>query len=262
MIVGSYLYLCVPIWDRAEETKLCSVELLTRSADMSLATAQDGVPLKKARVLDAGDASRQQRAVGAIVGLLVGDALGTPMQWYYDLAEKDRDFGEWVDSYVDPKPDGTHFFAYVSKYRHEQGLRAGDVSQFGQIYDMLMQSIASKRKLDVDDFCSRLDDFIKQLSGESLSGRYTDGMWIQIRAARMEGKTWGDETATTETTSDGAMLCVILAALYTNPVELAVQALKLLKPIFKDYFITKNSVMFALTVQALINGVQIPELGA
>ena len=40
--------------------------------------------------------TRQDRAAGALLGVLIGDGLGFGMQWYYDRAEKDKDFGPFV----------------------------------------------------------------------------------------------------------------------------------------------------------------------
>ena len=52
----------------------------------------------------ATDLSFEQRAAGAFVGALVGDALGLGPHWYYDLEEQVRDSGEWIDDYPDPQP--------------------------------------------------------------------------------------------------------------------------------------------------------------
>jgi len=204
---------------------------------------------------------RADRAAGAIMGVLIGDGLGMGFQWYYDLKLKEQDFGEWVDSYVDPKPDGTHGFGYVSKYRYEQGMRAGDISQLAQVCSFLVQSTADKGGFDRADFLSRLDALYGTLSGESLSGRYTDGLYIQTRAARLQGKAWGVDTATKETTSDGCVLSVVLAALYDDPAQLIDACFSLLEPLLSDTFIVQNSIIFALVAQALINGVPVSGLG-
>ena len=162
------------------------------------------------------------------MGVLIGDGLGFGMQWYYDRAEKDKDFGPFVTEMVDPKPDGKHFFAYVSKYRHEEGLRAGDGSQMAQIFRDLMSSVTMNGSFDRNDFCARLDALFATLSGESLSGHYTDGIVIKMRAQRAAGVAWDDAAmGTDETTADGAVLAVVLAALLTDPAELAADAPRL-----------------------------------
>src|SRR5690348_12278436 len=68
------------------------------------------------------DTAIQNRAAGAIVGAFIGDALGLGPHWYYDLAELRRDYGDWITTYTDPKPD-----------RYHSGLKAGQLSQAGII---------------------------------------------------------------------------------------------------------------------------------
>jgi ADP-ribosylglycohydrolase len=48
------------------------------------------------------------RATGAVIGALIGDALGLGPHWYYDLAELRRDYGDWITGYTDPKPGRYH----------------------------------------------------------------------------------------------------------------------------------------------------------
>ncbi len=40
--------------------------------------------------------SIEDRAAGAVMGALIGDALGVGPHWYYDLEEMRRDFGNWI----------------------------------------------------------------------------------------------------------------------------------------------------------------------
>jgi len=196
------------------------------------------------------------------MGVLVGDALGFGMQWYYDTKAKDKDFGPWVTDYVDPKPDGEHFFAYVSKYRYEQGLRAGDISQLAQLYAELLASVVEMGSFDRTAFYKRVDTFMAPLNGESLCGHYTDGIIIDVRKKRLDGMSWEDpQMASEQITGDGAVLSVVLAAIYTDPKELAEAANHLMAPLIGDSFIRQNSIVFALTVQALINGTSIEDLG-
>ena len=117
--------------------------------------------------------SRSDRIKGAIFGYLAGDALGLGTHWYYDLSELQQDYGTWIDYYQDPKQEGSHSFANISRYRYEQGLRAGDVSQTGQLFTLLLESMVETESYDEKNFHERLDNFFETLSGESLSGRYT-----------------------------------------------------------------------------------------
>lgn len=73
---------------------------------------------------------------------------------------------------MDPNPNRTDFFGYVAKYRHEQGLRAGDTSQLGQVLSLLLESVATNNgSLNKADFLVRLDALFETLNGESLGGR-------------------------------------------------------------------------------------------
>ena len=45
--------------------------------------------------------SRKDRAVGAIMGTLIGDALGLGCHWYYDLEAMRADYGDWISDYTD-----------------------------------------------------------------------------------------------------------------------------------------------------------------
>jgi len=59
----------------------------------------------------------KERAAGAVMGALIGDALGLGPHLYYDLTELRRDYGDWITRYTDPKP-----------HRYHGGLTAGQLS--------------------------------------------------------------------------------------------------------------------------------------
>jgi ADP-ribosylglycohydrolase len=52
--------------------------------------------------------SIKDRAAGAVMGALVGDALGVGPHWYYNLAEMRRDYGDWIEGYTNPMPGRYH----------------------------------------------------------------------------------------------------------------------------------------------------------
>lgn len=45
----------------------------------------------------------KERAVGAIMGIFIGDALGVGPHWYYDLAQLKTDYGERINDYTSPQ---------------------------------------------------------------------------------------------------------------------------------------------------------------
>ena len=49
------------------------------------------------------DNARKDRAMGAIIGNLVGEALGLGCHWYCDLEAFKRECGPWVSDYMDQK---------------------------------------------------------------------------------------------------------------------------------------------------------------
>ena len=75
------------------------------------------------------------RAAGAVIGALIGDALGLGPHRYYDLTELRRDYGDWITGYTDPKPG-----------RYHAGMKAGQLSQTGLILVMLLRSVVEKGK--------------------------------------------------------------------------------------------------------------------
>src|ERR1700761_208683 len=104
--------------------------------------------------------SVSERAAGAVMGALIGEALGVGPHWYYDLEEMRRDYGPWITDYTEPKPG-----------RYHAGLKAGALSQAGIILVMLLRSVVERGGYDEADFCGRLDeDLFPQLDGTPMSG--------------------------------------------------------------------------------------------
>jgi len=60
-------------------------------------------------------------AVGAIIGMFIGDALGLGCHWYYNFPAFKADYGPWISDYVTPKPDRTDAFGGIAKYRYDRG---------------------------------------------------------------------------------------------------------------------------------------------
>jgi hypothetical protein len=136
--------------------------------------------------------SIEDRAAGAVMGALVGDALGVGPHWYYDLEEMRRDYGEWVDNYTNPMP-----------HRYHAGLKAGQLSQAGIITVMLLRSVVTTGDYDESDFCRRLDEeLFPQLDGKPVSGPggYTSQSIREAWRRRVEQKkSWRETGARADT---------------------------------------------------------------
>ncbi|WP_257283635.1 ADP-ribosylglycohydrolase family protein [Endozoicomonas sp. SESOKO1] len=203
------------------------------------------------------------RVKGGVAGLLIGDALGVGTQWYYNLDQLAQDHGPWIDTYQDPAANGSHSFANISHFRYEQGVRAGDLSQTGQVIVLLLESLASCDGFVLTDFLERLDDFFAPLSGESFSGRYTDELMVDLIRVRRTGLHWGDpRIASCCDTTEGAQFVALLALAIDDPVALTDAAEKLLQTFYREPFIRQNTLVFALVVQAMVNGIPLTELPA
>src|SRR6516165_12684020 len=85
--------------------------------------------------------SIEDRAAGAVMGALIGDALGVGPHWYYNLEEMRRDYGNWIDGYTSPMPG-----------RYHAGLKAGQPSQAGIITTILLRLVVTKGDYDEEDF--------------------------------------------------------------------------------------------------------------
>jgi len=133
------------------------------------------------------------RAVGAILGAFIGDALGLGPHWYYDLDALRRDYGPWIDGYTDPRPD-----------RYHAGLKAGDLSQSGLVLKLTLQSLLARDGYDREDFCARLEqELFTRLDGtpQSGPGGYTSqsirNAW---RCRVVEGRDWTETGGPADTT--------------------------------------------------------------
>jgi ADP-ribosylglycohydrolase len=145
------------------------------------------------------------RAAGAIIGALVGDALGLGPHWYYDLAELRRDYGDWISGYTDPKPN-----------RYHGGMKAGQLDQTGLLLVLLLRSVIEKGEYNEDDFTGRLDEFFKQLDGTPMQGPggYTSqSIREAFRRRTQRGLSW-KETGGHADTTEATERAIVLAARY------------------------------------------------
>ncbi len=156
----------------------------------------------------------QERAVGAIMGALIGDALALGPHWYYDLAELRHDYGEWISDYTDPQPN-----------RYHAGLKAGQLSQAGYILTLTLKSLADCGGYDEADFCRRLDDeLFPLLDGTPVNGPggYTSQSIREAWRRRVQQKLpWGQTGGHADTTEAIERTLAIAVRYARQPSQLA-----------------------------------------
>jgi len=154
------------------------------------------------------DTHLEDRAVGAIMGAFIGDALGLGPHWYYDLNELRRDYGDWIDGYTDPKPG-----------RYHDGMKAGQLSQAGYILSLTIRSLLASGGYDEADFCRRLErDLFPRLDGTPMSGpgRYTSQSIREAWRRRVQqGVSW-DRTGGSADTTEAIERTLAIAVLYAG----------------------------------------------
>lgn len=191
----------------------------------------------------------KDRIQGAILGALIGDALGVGPHWYYDLDKLRSDFGEWIDDYTKPRPGRFH-----------EGLEAGDWSQSGQVYVMLLEALADHEGYSEEDFTSRVDELLRTLDGTPRSGRYTDSAMRDVWQDRVaHGLKW-EESGSFSDTGEAAFRTVALAARYGNDFGSAHR--HMLSNILVTHvnpFVSGRSLAYGMHVWALVNGASLAD---
>ena len=156
----------------------------------------------------------QDRASGAIMGALIGDALALGPHWYYDLAELRKDYGDWIDDYTDPKPG-----------RYHDGLKAGQLSQAGFILRLMLRSLVSCGGYDEKDFCERMEkELFPFLDGTPVNGpgNYTSQSIREAWRRRVQQNLpWGQTGGHADTTEAIERTLAIAVCYANDPARLA-----------------------------------------
>lgn len=160
--------------------------------------------------------SLEQRAIGALMGAFIGDALALGPHWYYDLDALHADYGSWITDYTTPKPD-----------RYHGGLKAGQSSQAGWLLDLTLRSLVECRQYDEADFCLRMDkEFFPSIDGTPMSGPggYTSQSIRESWRLRVQqGKPWGQIGGYADNTEAAERTLAIAVRYALLPGELARQ---------------------------------------
>lgn len=188
----------------------------------------------------------RDRAGGAVLGCLIGDALGVGPHWYYDLEELRRVFG-WVADYIKSPPG-----------RYHDALQPGDLSQTGQVCELLLRSLVARGAYEPADFCSRLDALLDGLDGTPYcAGDYTDVAMRDVwRGRKTEGKEWGQAgLGSWCDTAEAAIRSVMLAARYAASLgDVARLGMANARLTHLDPVVAGQSMSFAVLVAACIQG--------
>ena len=187
------------------------------------------------------------RAAGAVLGALIGDALGLGPHWYYDLNELHREYGDWISDYSDPKPG-----------RYHAGLRAGQLDQTGLLMVMLLRSVIEHREYVEEDFTRRVDEeLFPLLDGTPMNGPggYTSQSIREAYRRRVQQEKSWKETGGHADTTEAAERAIVLAARYAKepePVARFVASHCLLTQ--ADEAIVAMSTAYNCVVAALVRG--------
>ena len=200
----------------------------------------------------------RDRVKGAIIGTLIGDALGLGPHWFYNIDELREKYGSWINDYAPVKENP----AYPKVSNSRSQLKPGDVSQTGQVYIQLLESITENSGYDEEDFTQRLDRLLATLDGTQSGGRYTDEDMRDVWHGRRNGFDW-HHVGSYSYTANAAIRTPILAAYYSgNPGLAAKYALSNIQLTHINPLIVGQSIAFELTVSALINGVTMPQVSS
>lgn len=189
----------------------------------------------------------RDRAAGAVIGALVGDALGLGCHWYYDLAELRRDYGNWIADYTTPKPG-----------RYHEGMKAGQLSQSGLILVMLLRSLLECGKYREEDFTRRLDEELFPLiDGTPVCGPggYTSQSIREAYRRRVEQKKPWSQAGGHADTTEAAERAIVLAALYAGqPAKVAASVSANCLLTQSDEAIVAMSTAYNLVLSQLVAG--------
>ena len=158
--------------------------------------------------------SIEDRAIGALMGAFIGDALALGPHWYYDLDQLHADYGQWISDYTTPKPG-----------RYHAGMEAGQLSQSGVLLRLTLQSLVDCDRYDETDFCRRMDtEFFPLIDGTPMNGPggYTSQSIREAWRKRVgAGWPWGQVAGNADTTEAAERILAIAIRYALHPVELA-----------------------------------------
>lgn len=188
----------------------------------------------------------KNRKTGAVLGALVGEALGVGPHWYYNLEELRREYGPWISDYTDPKPD-----------RYHGSLKAGQLSQSGILMTHMLQSLVENRGYDHESYCRALDQFLQQLDGEPMSGPggYTSQSIRDLYRKRVvEGKDWSETGGPADTTEAIERNIPLVVRYFSEPRGLTRHLLRNTSLSQTDETVQSMTLAYSLVLAQLLSG--------
>lgn len=135
----------------------------------------------------------KDRAQGALIGALIGEALGVGPHWYYDINELRKYYGEWINDYTTPRPG-----------RYHDGLKPGELSQQGWIIQKTAEYLVMNQGYDQHTFTDMIDkEILPQLDGTPMGGKggYTSQVMRHLYQKRVIEKVdWPYVASNSDTT--------------------------------------------------------------
>ena len=191
--------------------------------------------------------SLEDRAMGALMGAFIGDALALGPHWYYDLDQLRADFGAWINDYTTPKPG-----------RYHAGLKAGQLSQSGVLLRLTVQSLVDCGGYDETDFCHRMDtELFPLLDGTPMNGPggYTSQSIREAWRKRVgTGLPWGQVGGNADTTEAAERTLAIAIRYALQPTELALAITRNTLLTQTDGTVVAMTVAFGAVLGMLVEG--------
>lgn len=191
--------------------------------------------------------SLEDRAMGALMGGFIGDALALGPHWYYDLDRLHADYGAWINDYSTPKPG-----------RYHADMKAGQLSQSGFLLRLTVQSLVDCGSYDEADFCRRMDtEFFPLLDGTPMNGPggYTSQSIREAWRKRVgAGLPWGQVAGNADTTEAAERILAIAIRYAMQPAELALAITRNTLLTQTDGTVVAMTVAFGALLGMLVEG--------
>ncbi|MGB4064424.1 MAG: ADP-ribosylglycohydrolase family protein [Azonexus sp.] len=191
--------------------------------------------------------SLEDRAIGALMGAFIGDALALGPHWYYDLNALRADYGPWISDYTTPKAG-----------RYHAGMQAGQLSQSGLLLKLTVESLVACGGYDEADFCRRMDTaFFPLLDGTPMNGPggYTSQSIREAWRKRVEsGLPWGEVGGNADTTEAAERTLAIAIRYALQPAELAASVTRNTVLTQTDGTVVAMTVAFGAVLGMLVEG--------